>query len=465
MVESQTRLIQFMGTLLIALFLTWLIKDNSFTVPQEYVLFLLLFSIGLWVTEAIPPFAVGILIIGFLVFFLGQPAMQEYDIDVGKFVDTWADSVIWLLLGGFFLAEGMKKTGLDRQMFALVSKRFGKVPSHLLLAFMMTTALISMVMSNTATTAMMFAALMPLLHSLGRESGFSKSLLLGIPAAASLGGMGTIIGSPPNAIAVDMINRIPGVVHKVGFLDWMIVGMPVAILMVLVFWGILQRKYPLPSALDLSSLDQSPAPQEPTLAYIGTWDEQRILWIVLAVTVGLWMTDGFHPIPMAAVSGIPIVALTMTNIITADDVRALPWDTLMLVAGGLSLGLAIQETGLMDYFLNQLKGVHLPSMVLVAAFALITVLASNFMSNTAAAAILIPAALLWESLPPGLLPLIIGLCSSCALFLPVSTPPNAIAYSTGMIDQQEFRLGGLSIGLIGPIFISLWVAAAMMFIL
>lgn len=119
----------------------------------------------------------------------------------------------------------------------------------------------------------------------------------------------------------------------------------------------------------------------------------------------------------------------------------------------------------MDYFLNQLKGVHLPSMVLVAAFALITVLASNFMSNTAAAAILIPAALLWESLPPGLLPLIIGLCSSCALFLPVSTPPNAIAYSTGMIDQQEFRLGGLSIGLIGPIFISLWVAAAMMFIL
>ena len=96
MVESQTRLIQFMGTLLIALFLTWLIKDASFTVPQEYVLFLLLFSIGLWVTEAIPPFAVGILIIGFLVFFLGQPAMKEYDIDVGKFVDTWADSVIWL---------------------------------------------------------------------------------------------------------------------------------------------------------------------------------------------------------------------------------------------------------------------------------------------------------------------------------------------------------------------------------
>ncbi len=107
-VESQTRLIQFMGTLLLSLFLTYMIKDESFTVPQVYVLFLLLFSIGLWVTEAIPPFAVGILIIGFLVFFLGQPSMEEYQIDVGKFVDTWADSVIWLLLGGFFLAEGMK---------------------------------------------------------------------------------------------------------------------------------------------------------------------------------------------------------------------------------------------------------------------------------------------------------------------------------------------------------------------
>ncbi len=463
--ESQTRLIQFMGTLLLALFLTYLIRDDSFTIPQVYVLFLLLFSIGLWVTEAIPPFAVGILIIGFLVFFLGQPSMEEYQIDVGKFVDTWADSVIWLLLGGFFLAEGMKKTGLDRQMFQLVSKRFGHHPAYLLLAFMMTTAVISMVMSNTATTAMMFAALLPLIHSLGKDNGYAKSLLLGIPAAASLGGMGTIIGSPPNAIAVDMINRLPRMVEKIDFLDWMIIGVPVAIVLVLFFWWILKRTYPFPASIDLSSLEVTQAENEPTLAYIGNWDEQRIMWIVLAATVGLWMTGGIHPIPMAAVSGIPIIALTMTNIITSDDVRSLPWDTLMLVAGGLSLGLAIQETGLMNYFLSLLNDIHLPSILLIAAFALITVLSSNFMSNTAAAAILIPAAILWEGLSPSLLPLIIGLCSSCALFLPVSTPPNAIAYSTGLIEQQDFRLGGITLGIVGPVLISLWVMLLVGFVL
>ncbi len=304
---------------------------------------------------------------------------------------------------------------------------------------------------------MMFAALLPLIHSLGKENGFSKSLLLGIPAAASLGGMGTIIGSPPNAIAVDMINRLPRMIEKIDFLDWMIIGVPVAILLVLFFWWILKRTYSFPSSIDLTSLEVTQVENEPTLAYIGNWDEQRIMWIVLATTVGLWMTGGIHPIPMAAVSGIPIIALTMTNIITSEDVRSLPWDTLMLVAGGLSLGLAIQETGLMNYFLTLLKDIHLPSALLIASFALITILSSNFMSNTAAAAILIPAAILWEGLPPSLLPLIIGLCSSCALFLPVSTPPNAIAYSTGLIEQQDFRLGGISLGVVGPILISLWV--------
>ena len=151
----------------------------------------------------------------------------------------------------------------------------------------------------------------------------------------------------------------------------------------------------------------------------------------------------------------------MTNIIGSEDVRALPWDTLMLVAGGLSLGLAIQETGLMDYFLEQLQNLKLHNILLIVAFAAITVFSSNIMSNTAAAAILIPAASLWNVVNPMLLPMIIGLSASCALFLPVSTPPNAIAYSTGLIDQSEFRLGGISIGIIGPILITLWMLLAL----
>ncbi len=462
-VESQTRLIQFLSSILVSLLLTYLLKDSSFTSSQTYVLFLLFFSIGLWITEAIPPFAVGIMIVGFLVFSLGQPGMNQ-EIEVEKFVNTWSDSVIWLLLGGFFLAEGMKKTGLDIQVFEMVTKKFGHNPTKMLLVLMLATAGTSMIMSNTATTAMMIAALMPLIHSLGKQSGFAKALLLGIPASATIGGMGTIIGSPPNAIAVDMINRLPGVTYKIGFLDWMILGFPVAVLLVIGFWIILKRKYDIPKVVDLSSLQNDDLKVE-NRQYVGKWTRKRIMWLVLGLTVLLWLTDGIHPIPMAAVSAIPIIALTMVSIIKADDVRSLPWDTLMLVAGGLSLGLAIQETGLMDYFLTYLKDATLPLSLLIFSFAIITVFSSNIMSNTAAAAILIPAATLWDGINPIILPLIIGLSASCALFLPVSTPPNAIAYSTGLINQKEFRIGGLSIGLAGPALIALWVLLVIGFVM
>ena len=152
--------------------------------------------------------------------------------------------------------------------------------------------------------------------------------------------------------------------------------------------------------------------------------------------------------------------LTLLGIIDADDVRALPWDTLMLVAGGLALGLAIQEQGLAAYFVSKISNYDFNLYALILVFALMTVLFSNFMSNTAATTIFIPIALSLAAINadfnPVILPLVIGLSASCALFLPVSTPPNAIAYSTGLIDQKDFRLGGVSIGLIGPIIIIIW---------
>ena len=455
-VARQSRTILFLFSALIAIVLTFSLRDIEFTNTQDYVMFLLFFAIGLWITEAIPPFAVGILIVGFLVFTMGQ----ENTMDAKRYVQTWSDGVIWLFLGGFFLAEGMKKTKLDYLLLKIAAPKFGSKAKIIVLGLMMTTAIISMLMSNTATTAMMIATVAPIFVQLGKESKVTKILLLGIPSAAAIGGMGTIIGSAPNAIAV---GALEGIGIKITFIEWMIVGIPVALLLVFLFWKVLISKYKIGN--ETLSLDFLQIPTEEPNKEFEDEDKirKRIVLLVLGTTLLLWLTSQWTKIPVAAVSGIPIVALTMLGIIDADDVRSLPWDTLMLVAGGLALGLAIQEQGLADYFITQISSVEINFYILLLLFALTTVILSNFMSNTAATTILIPVAIslmsITEGFNPIVLPFVIGLCASCALLLPVSTPPNAIAYSTGMIEQKEFRIGGLFIGLVGPIIIILWTIA------
>lgn len=456
-VETQKRIIYFLLSILVALGLTWFLGDSNFTEPQRYVLFLLFFSIGLWVTEAIPPFAVGIMIVGFLVFTLGNPDINPRNAEVDKYVNTWSNSVIWLLLGGFFLAEGMRKTGLDKDVFRLAVLRFSPKPKLILLRIMLATAFASMVMSNTATTAMMLASMMPLLASTDNKSPFAKSLLIGIPAAAAIGGMGTIIGSPPNAIAVDTINRIPDLPVQVGFLEWMLFGVPVAIVLTLILWAVLTRRF-VPHIRELTLPEITPENEPENKDAKELKLRKRIVMAVMGLTILLWLTEKVHHIPAPAVSGIPIIVLTMVSIVNAEDVRSLPWDTLMLVAGGLSLGLAIDQTGLAAYFVAKLSEVSMNFWLLTIVFALTTVVFSNIMSNTATATILIPMAALWAGPDPLILPVVIGLCASCALFLPVSTPPNAIAFSTGLIEQRDFRLGGSIVGLLGPLIIIGWIA-------
>ena len=211
-VDIQQKVIYFLLSVIVAFALTYWINSPDLDQAQVYVLFLLFLSVGLWVTEAVPPFAVGLLIFGFLVFALGG-YYAEIDPDnaskyVAKYVQTWSNSVIWLMLGGFVMAEAMQKVGLDKTVFKFTISKFGSKPRNVLLGIMLVTAVFSMIMSNTATTAMMIAAVIPFINTLDKNAPLSKALLIGIPAAASLGGMGTIIGSPPNAIAEKGIWRL-----------------------------------------------------------------------------------------------------------------------------------------------------------------------------------------------------------------------------------------------------------------
>ncbi|EHM55598.1 SLC13 family permease [Cardiobacterium valvarum] len=446
--EATKKIFLFAASLALALVLMLTTAGENFTYAQHCVLFLLFFAVLLWVTEAAAPFAVGVFIVGFLVFALGK----EDGINVDIYVRTWSDGIIMLFLGGFFLAEGMKKTRLDYKLLQKLLPLFGRQSKYVLLGLMLATACISMLMSNTATTAMMIATAAPL-YTNARDN-FARALLLGIPAAASIGGMGTPVGSPPNAITIGALAAKD--IH-VSFLGWMIVGMPIAILLTFIFWRILTSTYQIGSdKLDTAFLYAEPdTPKEVSKL------QEVLMMFILVLTLFLWLTAKQFHIPIAVVSGIPIAGLTLTGILSGKDVRALPWDTLMLVAGGLALGLAIEEHHLANYYVAKLQNVHVNFYLLVVLFALVTVGLSNFMSNTAATAILVPVALSSAALAgdanPLILPLVIGLSASCALFLPVSTPPNAIAYSTGLLKQSEFRLGGVSVGLIGPTLIIIWV--------
>ena len=435
----------------------WNALSGVFPPEQRAVLFLFLLAVGLWITEAVPAFAVGLLIMGYLSFALGTTLIHPEPWDVRPYLNTWSSPVIWLMLGGFFMAEGLSRTGLDRQLLSMAVRPAGKLPGRVLLAVMLTSALASMFISNTSTTVLMIGAVIPLVRRLGPDEPFGKALLVGIPMAASVGGMGTIIGSAPNAIAAGVASEFG---REIDFIEWMVVGVPAALGLVLIGWYALLKLYP--AGAEAISLEVG-AGEEPELP---GGRERLTVAVVSLATIGLWMTTPLHGIHVAAISLIPIVGLTMTQVLGAADVRGLPWDTLMLVAGGLSLGAAVVDTGLAARMAEQLAFLTVLGLdVLVfAALALVTVVLSNFMSNTATVSLVLPVSV---ALLPGReleTCLIVGLSASCALLLPVSTPPNAVAYSTGEIQTRDLRPGGILMGLLGPVVIICWVLLVMRWI-
>lgn len=443
-------LLQFIGAFVVALGLTWLIKEPGFTDSQVYVIFLLFFSIGLWVTEAIPAFAVGLFIMTYLVYTLGNKNLNQAPENIEKYVTTFSSSIIWLLLGGFFLARAMTKTGLDESILKLTLKFSGTKPRNIVVAVMFATMVISSLMSNTAATSMVVASLLPLLRVHGK-SGLAKALLLGVSTAATVGGMSTIIGSPTNAIAAGSLEKAG---MDISFLEWMKFGLPLSLVLttiscLLLLFVFVKDNTPLYLDFILHKKEEADV--------AGSKSHRYVVLGVIVVTIFMWLTGDFHGISVAAVSAIPLVVLTLTRVLNNDDVKSMPWDTLLLVAGGLSLGVALQQTGLLEHYAILIKDMADRPIGFIILLAFATMTFSNVMSNSATSIILIP---LGMAVLPGYekeVAVIIGLAASTALFLPVSTPPNAVVYSTGLIKQKDFRITGLLIGLLGPILAILWV--------
>lgn len=443
---------KFLGSLLLAYCVTFLPEHAGLKDSGRVAFFILLFSVGLWVTEAMPAFAVGLLVIGLEIVTLGRPGgvMDAGPDDWQRYVTTWGSPLIWLFLGGFVMAAAAEKTGLTIWVSTQVLSRIGERPWWLLAGVMGITFTFSMFISNTAATAMMVAVVLPIVNSLAGGDPLRRALLLGIAMAANIGGMGTLIGSPPNAIAAGALQNVA----RVSFASWMLAAIPPAICLILVAWGYLLFRYPAwVERVDFNRLSRvSEEDTNPNGNNLHRW----IVIAIFCTTVLLWMSQSLHGIPATVISFLPICLLTATGILTSRDIRSIRWDVLLLIAGGLSLGLAVTESGLASWLTDKLPLGKLGMMALALAFAYFTVAISNVMSNTVAANILVPIAVVAAAghEPQVVVPL--ALAASSSMCLPISTPPNAIVYGTEELSSRELIESGLIVGCLSPIISVLW---------
>jgi len=425
------------------------LPTNALTEAGRWTLFILVFAAGLWATEAIPAFAVALVVIGMQIVIIGKPwSSTAGDAkDWEMFAATLGNPLIWLFFGGFVLAAAAEKTGLNRAIASEVIRRLGTRPGPLLAGSMGVTFVFSMFISNTAAATMMLAVMLPVVGSLGPEDRFRKAMVLGIAFAANLGGMGTVIGSPPNAIAAGALAGV----QPVDFFRWMVAAAPPATLMVILTWAYLIFRYrPAVRELDLAAFAGATAPHR-----LPAWRRYLVV-LVFGVTVLLWLTTSLHGVPSTVVAFVPICLLCACGVINADDICEIRWDVLLLIAGGLSLGLGVTQSGLATWLVGLLPMDRFASMAVVLLLAYATMALSNVMSNTAAANILVPIGLVVGagSEAATVIPLAIG--ASAAMCLPISTPPNAIAYGTGQVTSKDMIQGGIWIGLLAPLLAALW---------
>lgn len=410
-----------------------------------------------WATEVLPLFATSLCVIGLEILFLADngglagalPAQSAFaevpgspgetvTLSYADFLESFASPIIILFMGGFLLSAAVTKHGLDRIIGGKFLRPFCHKPIVLLFAVLGITGFFSMWMSNTATTAMMLAIVAPILRGLPSEDRFHRALVLAVAFGANVGGMATPIGTPPNAVAMAaMVER--GI--DISFLDWMILALPLTVLLLIITGFLLYWMFPPVKDLKM-----------PTIEAAGdmTWRGRATLGI-LVVTILLWLTGKLHGIDSAVIALFAAAALTSMRVLEKHDVDSIDWNVLILMWGGLSLGNAMQMTGLVEYIVT-LPFVEtittwpgpLGGIALVTFVALLAVGLSTFMSNTATAALLVPMAFALSPGSAGELTVLVALSCSLAMAMPVSTPPNAIAFATGRVPVTSMiRAGGL----------------------
>lgn len=325
---------------------------------------------------------------------------------------------------------------------------FGHQSRFVLLGFLLVTATFSMFISNTATAAMMLMFLTPVLKTLPADGKGKIGLALAIPIGANVGGMGTPIGTPPNAIALKYLNDVNGANLDIGFGQWVSVMFPYMLVILLLSWAVLLWLFPFKQ-------------KEIHLEIEGKMERNWRTWVVnitFAVTVLCWILDKAIGINANVVAMIPVGVFCATGIITKKDLQDINWSVLWMVAGGFALGTGLQDTGLAQHLIENIPFSSWSPVLMIVGSGLICWSLSNFISNTATAALLVPIlAIVGRSMSTqlsaiggeGTLLMGIAVSASLAMMLPISTPPNALAHATGMVRQRDMEKVGVLIGIVG----------------
>jgi solute carrier family 13 (sodium-dependent dicarboxylate transporter), member 2/3/5 len=423
-----------------------------------------------WVTEAVP-IAVSALLPMVLFPLTGA-------LDLTSTTVAYGHKYVFLYLGGFLLAIAIEKVNLHRRIALTIIALIGTRMRLIVLGFMVATAFLSMWISNTATSVMMLPIGLAIIAQYrdhpetpeNEHTQFGKMLMLSIAYSSSIGGMATLIGTPPNLVLAGIVKELYGV--EIGFLDWMLLAFPLSAVLLVVCWLYLTRMAITLKADDFAGGVEEIKRQRVALGRMNA-SERKVL-LVFVLTAIAWMSRSFLLAPIlpaiddtiiALASGILLFVLPGSSkgeaILHWDDSKRVPWGILLLFGGGLAIAQSFKDTGLAQWFAEQLVTLQflpllLMTLVLVAAINFLTEITSNLATTAMILPVLAPL-----SAAMGVHPytFMIGatLAASCAFMLPVATPPNAVVFGSGYVNMSDMIRAGFGLNLFSILLVTFWV--------
>ncbi|WP_224360989.1 SLC13 family permease [Hyalangium versicolor] len=383
----------------------------------------------LWLTELVPPFVPTLLLLGGTAALLG-PLQPAYKLSA---VLAWcADPVLALFLGGFTLEVAASRHGLDQAVAQHVVRLARGSRRLLMLLITFGVAFLSMWMSNIAAAAMMLASLRPLLQASHHDTALRRALLLSVALGANFGGMATPVGTGPNAIAISAATPYT----QVTFVKWMAFALPLTGLMLGLGFLLLVVGYRVRGRFEL------PATLPRKL-------DTRARWVlgIFAACAGLWLSEPLHGLPAPLVALGATAALFGSGLLRREDLGRLDWSTLLLIAGGISLGRLVEHSGVVATALHGVDWSTWPQVAQVGLIVGLAALLSALMSNTGTAALLVPISV--QLFPSASMPILVAMGCSFGIPFVISTPPNAMVAGEGGVDSSDMLRVGLPLMVLG----------------